>query len=47
MDLLLSLVMLDVFSRYVVGRMVAHREGAELARQFIDETIGKHEIPAG
>jgi putative transposase len=40
-------VMLDVFSRYVVGWMVAPREGAELARQFIQETIGKHDIPAG
>ena len=40
-------VILDVFSRYVTGWMVAHREGAELARQFIEETIGKHEVPAG
>jgi transposase InsO family protein len=38
---------LDVFSRYVVGWMVAHWEGAELARQFIEETIGKHQVPAG
>jgi putative transposase len=40
-------VILDVFSRYVVGWMVAPREGAELARKFIEETIGKHQIPAG
>src|SRR3974377_362265 len=40
-------VILDVFSRYVAGWMVAPREGAELARQFIDETIGKHQVPAG
>jgi putative transposase len=40
-------VILDVFSRYVVGWMIAPREGAELARQFIEETIGKHQIPAG
>jgi putative transposase len=40
-------VILDVFSRYVVGWMVAHRENAELAKQFIEETIGKHEVPAG
>jgi putative transposase len=40
-------VILDVFSRYVVGWMVAPREGAVLARQFIEETIGKHQIPAG
>jgi putative transposase len=40
-------VILDVFSRYVVGWMVAPRESAELAKQFIEETIGKHEVPAG
>lgn len=40
-------VILDVFSRYVAGWMIAHREGAELARQFIEETIGKHQVPAG
>src|SRR5690349_6235976 len=40
-------VILDVFSRYVAGWMVAPREGAELARQFIEETIGKHQVPAG
>jgi putative transposase len=27
--------------------MVAPREGAELAKQFIEETIGKHQVPAG
>jgi putative transposase len=40
-------VILDVFSRYVAGWMVAPRESAELARQFIEEAIGKHQIPAG
>jgi len=40
-------VILDVFSRYVAGWMIAHREGAELAKQFIEETIGKHQIPMG
>jgi putative transposase len=40
-------VILDVFSRYVAGWMVAPREGAELAKQFIEETIGKHQVPAG
>jgi putative transposase len=40
-------VILDVFSRYVTGWMIAHREGAELAKQFIEETIGKHQVPAG
>ena len=40
-------VILDVFSRYVAGWMVAPREGAELAKQFIEETICKHQVPAG
>lgn len=40
-------VILDVFSRYVTGWMVAHKEGAELARQFIEETLTKHQVPAG
>ena len=40
-------VIIDVFSRYVVGWMIAHKENAELAKQFIEETIGKHEVPAG
>jgi len=37
-------VMLDVFSRYVVGWMVAHRESATLAEQFIHETCARQEI---
>jgi len=40
-------VILDVFSRYVVGWMIAHREGAELAEAFIAETIEKHRIAPG
>ena len=40
-------VILDVFSRYVVGWMLADREGKELARQFIAETCEKHEIAPG
>jgi len=40
-------VILDVFSRYVTGWMVAHRESAELAETFIEETIRKHGIPPG
>jgi putative transposase len=40
-------VILDVFSRYVAGWMVAPREGAELAKQFIEGTIYKHQVPAG
>ena len=34
-------VILDVFSRYVVGWMVAHRESADLAQRFIEETASK------
>ncbi len=37
-------VMLDVFSRYVVGWMVAHRESATLAERFIHETCTRQEI---
>jgi putative transposase len=40
-------VILDVFSRYVVGWMVAPRESAELAKHLIEETIRKQEISAG
>jgi putative transposase len=40
-------VILDVFSRYVTGWMVAHRESAELAKQFIEEAIHKHPVSAG
>jgi putative transposase len=36
--------MLDVFSRYVVGWMVAHRESATLAEQFIRETCARQGI---
>jgi putative transposase len=38
-------VILDIFSRYVVGWMVALRETAELAEQLIAETVAKHNIP--
>ena len=37
-------VMLDVFSRYVVGWMVAHRESAALAERFIHETCTRQGI---
>lgn len=37
-------VMLDVFSRYVVGWMVAPRESATLAERFIHETCARQEI---
>ena len=37
-------VILDIFSRYVVGWMVAHSEGAELARRLITETCRKQNV---
>jgi len=37
-------VILDIFSRYVVGWMVAHRESATLAKRLIAETCGKQRI---
>lgn len=37
-------VMIDIFSRYVVGWMVASRETAQLAQAFIRETTEKHGI---
>jgi putative transposase len=40
-------VMLDVFSRYVVGWMVAHRESTTLAEQFIRETCRRQGIDRG
>jgi putative transposase len=40
-------VVLDVFSRAVVGWMVAYRESAELARRFIEETVVKQRIAPG
>ncbi len=39
-------VILDIFSRYVVGWMLAHRENADLAQRFIRETCAKHDIAA-
>ncbi len=40
-------VILDIFSRYVVGWMVAPRESASLARQLIAETCSKQSIAEG
>jgi putative transposase len=40
-------VILDIFSRYVVGWMVAHQEQASLAERLIAETLAKQEIAAG
>jgi len=40
-------VILDVFSRYVTGWMVAMRESAELAKRLIEESCKKQGIPPG
>ena len=40
-------VILDVFSRYFTGWMIAYREGADLAKEFIEEAVGKHPVPPG
>jgi putative transposase len=40
-------VILDVFSRYVVGWMVAERESGELAKLLIDETCDRQGITPG
>jgi putative transposase len=40
-------VVIDIFSRYVVGWMLAARESAELAEQLIADTVEKHNIAPG
>jgi putative transposase len=40
-------VILDVFSRYVVGWMVAHRESAKLAQKLLAETCERQGIEPG
>jgi Transposase and inactivated derivatives len=40
-------VILDVFSRYVTGWMVAYRESAELAKRLIEESCKKQHIQPG
>jgi putative transposase len=40
-------VILDIFSRYVVGWMVAQRESAELAEQLIADTLANQNIEPG
>jgi len=37
-------VLLDIFSRYVVGWMIAHRESAVLAKQLIQESCEKQRV---
>jgi putative transposase len=40
-------VILDVFSRYVVGWMIAYRESSELARRLIEHSCRKQQIAPG
>ena len=40
-------VILDIFSRYVVGWMIAPRESAVLAERLIADTCAKHGIHPG
>jgi putative transposase len=40
-------VLLDIYSRYVPGWMIAHREHAALAERLMAETIAKQGIPPG
>jgi putative transposase len=40
-------VILDIFSRYVVGWLIAERESAELAEQLIAETVARHDVEPG
>jgi putative transposase len=40
-------VLLDIFSRYVTGWMVAYRESAELAKRLIEESCKKQHIQPG
>jgi len=40
-------VILDIFSRRVVGWCVADRESAELFQSLFEETLLKHEVPPG
>jgi len=40
-------VLLDLFSRYVVGWMVARQECAALAKRLIEESVSKYEVAPG
>ncbi len=40
-------VIIDIFSRYVVGWTLAASETGELAKQFIDDTLARHGIEPG
>jgi transposase InsO family protein len=40
-------VILDIFSRFVVGWLIAPRECAELAQQLIADTVSRHNVESG
>jgi putative transposase len=40
-------VILDIFSRHVVGLLLAERACADLAEQLIAETVSRHDIERG
>lgn len=40
-------VLLDLFSRYVVGWMIAHQESAALAKVLIEQSVTKHDVAPG
>ena len=40
-------VLLDLFSRYVVGWMIAHKENAALAKNLVEESVERHDIEPG
>ncbi|MDP1690675.1 MAG: integrase core domain-containing protein [Burkholderiaceae bacterium] len=40
-------VILDIFSRFVVGWLIAPRESAELAQQLIADTVARHDVEPG
>ena len=40
-------VILDIFSRHVVGWLLAERECAELAEQLIADAVSRHDVQAG
>lgn len=40
-------LILDIFSRFVVGRLIAPRESADLAQQLIADTVARNNILPG
>ena len=40
-------VILDIFSRFVVGWLIAPRECSELAQQLIADTVARHDVEPG